>query len=53
MVENQMNDLYLTWRTSLSIAYALCIVIGQLHADKCDYHAIYRWLNYVLTQLYR
>ena len=32
-----MNDLYITWRTSLYIAVVLCIVIGQLHADKCDY----------------
>ena len=27
---------------TLYIAVVLCIVIGQLHADKCDYHAIYR-----------
>ena len=23
----------------LYIAVVLCVVIGQLHADKCDYHA--------------
>ena len=26
----------------LYIAVVLCVVIGQLHADKCDYHAICR-----------
>ena len=25
------------------------IVIGQLHADKCDYHAIYRQPSYLLV----
>ena len=42
MVEYQMNGLYITQRTSLYIAVVLCIVIGQLHADKCDRHTIYR-----------
>ena len=26
----------------LYIAVVLCVVIDQLHADKCDYHAICR-----------
>ena len=30
-------------------AVVLCIVIGQLHADKCDYHAICRQLSYLLV----
>ena len=33
----------------LYIAVVLCIVIGQLHADKCDYHAICRQLSYLLV----
>ena len=32
-----MNDLYITY-----IAVVLCIVIGQLYADKYDFHAICR-----------
>ena len=31
------------------IAVVLCVLIGQLHADKCDYHAICRQLNNLLA----
>ena len=33
----------------IHIAVVLCIVIDQLHADKCDYHAICRQLSYLLV----
>ena len=31
------------------IAVVLCAVIGQLHAQKCDYHTIFRQLRYLLA----
>ena len=30
----------------INIAVVLCVVIGQLYADKCGYHTICRYSNY-------